>query len=31
MTNLQRHDFGYDLTDSCVEEVAHGFTVDADW
>lgn len=30
-TNLEHHNFGYDFSDGCVEQVAHGFTVDADW
>lgn len=31
MTNLKHHNFGYDFSDGCVEEVAHGFAIDADW
>lgn len=31
MTNLEHHNFGYDFIDGCVEEVAHSFTIDADW
>ena len=30
-TNLKHHYFGNDFCNSCVEEAAHGFTIDADW
>lgn len=30
-TNLQHHDFSNDFCDGCIEEAAHGFTIDADW